>query len=205
MSKPDVDIAKQLNSKTKDELINDITKLINESNNDTESCNSDKIKAALNGFIEKYKPKPAVIKATSKDLNLIMDIFANTDENSKGYTTHGYKIRVLNEEHPFSSDDEVKYFLTNLFGYIENSNLPKDARKEDLSNFFRHYSQSTTYTPIRKPSSTELVEKSSVKTNLGGRRKTKNGKRKYKYKKRSVTKKKRNTKKTIKNINRLTI
>ena len=195
------ELTKSLNAKTKDQLIADITKLINESKDDDKSCTSNKIQSALTDFIEKYKPKPAAIKHTNKDLNLTMDIFANTNENSKGYTTHGYKIRVLNEEHPFSSDDEVKYFLTNLFGYIEDSNVSNNVRKENISNYFKPYSKTSIYSPALKKVSDELVntsKKNGKSATNGGGRKNKRRPQTYKLKKRIANKQKRSAKKTIK-------
>jgi len=138
-----------LSNKSKEELIDMLVKLIDDENKtDDGKCNSDKIKNMLNDFIDKYKPTPVAVPATSKDIDVILDVYADKNKNSKGYNIYNYKVRAVNEEYPFSTDDEVKYFLKNLFGYIENSNLPIEARKEDISNFFRSYSKTFKEIPI---------------------------------------------------------
>jgi hypothetical protein len=137
-----------LNAKTKEELIEELVKLINDENKDAGTCNSDKIKNALMSFINKYKPTPVAVPVTSKDIDIVMDVYADKDKNSKGYNIYNYKVRAANEEYPFSTDDEVKYFLKHLFGYIENTNLPIEARKEDISNFFRSYSKTFKEIPV---------------------------------------------------------
>lgn len=138
-----------LSNKSKDELIDMLVKLIDDENKTEDGkCNSDKIKNMLNDFIARYKPTPDAVPATSKDIDVILDIYADKNKNSKGYNIYNYKVRALNEEYPFSTDDQVKYFLKNLIGYIENSNLPIEGRKEDLSNFFRSYSKTFKEIPI---------------------------------------------------------
>jgi hypothetical protein len=140
-----------LSNKTKEELIEELAKLINDENKDASTCNSDKIKNALMSFINKYKPTPVAVPVTNKDIDVVIDVYADKDKNSKGYHIYNYKVRAVNEEYPFSTDDEVKYFLKHLFGYIENSNLPVEARKEDISNFFRSYSKTIKEIPILDP------------------------------------------------------
>ena len=138
-----------LSNKSKDELIDMLVKLIDDENKTEDGkCNSDKIKNMLNDFIARYKSTPDSVPATSKDIDVILDIYADKNKNSKGYNIYNYKVRALNEEYPFSTDDQVKYFLNNLIGYIENSNLPIEGRKEDLSNFFRSYSKTFKEIPI---------------------------------------------------------
>jgi len=142
-------IKESLNAKTKEELIDELVKLIDDENKtDAGTCNSDKIKNMLNGFIDKYKPTPGAVPVTSKDIDVVIDVYADKDKNSKGYHIYNYKVRAVNEEYPFSTDDEVKHFLKHLFGYIENVNLPVEARKEDMSNFFRSYSKTFKEIPI---------------------------------------------------------
>lgn len=141
-------VDKTLESKTKEQLIADIKELIKDSNNDSGECNSDKIKATLNSFIDKYTPSATPDKTTKKGLNLVMQVYADKNPNSKGYHIYDYKVKVLNEEYPFSSNDEVNYFLRHLVGYIENSNLPKNARKADITNFFRSYDKILSQNPI---------------------------------------------------------
>jgi hypothetical protein len=178
----------QLANKSKEELIEELAKLINDENKDANICNSDKIKNMLNSFINKYKPTPVSVPATSKDIDVVMDVYADKDKNSKGYNIYNYKVRALNEEYPFSTDDEVKYFLKNLFGYIENSNLPVEARKEDISNFFRSYSKTFKEIPIL-----------DAQVALGGSKRKSRAKRSQKRKHRRLSNsKKRKSSKSVK-------
>lgn len=168
-----------LENKTKEELIEELSKLVNADMKEGETCRSAEISKALTDFINKYKPAPAEVeKPTNKSLNLVMDVYTNPTENSKGYTTHGYKIRVLNEEHPFSSNDEVSYFIENLFGYIEQMRLPEDQRTREPSNFFKPYSKSTHYVPV------PYSHTANASVRQGGQRKKQKSKRAQKSKKR---------------------
>ena len=181
----------RLSNKSKDELIDMLAKLIDDENKtDAGTCNSDKIKTMLNDFIAKYKPTPAAVPVTSKDIDVILDVYADKDKNSKGYHIYNYKVRAANEEYPFSTDDEVKYFLKHLFGYIENSNLPVEARKEDISNFFRSYSKTFKEIPI-------LDAQINKKPIEGGNKRKSRAKRSQK-RKRSNTQKKRGSRKSAK-------
>jgi hypothetical protein len=176
-----------LSNKSKDELIDMLVKLIDDENKTEDGkCNSDKIKNMLNDFIARYKSTPDAVPATSKDIDVILDIYADKNKNSKGYNIYNYKVRAVNEEYPFSTDDQVKYFLKNLIGYIENSNLPIEARKEDLSNFFRSYSKTFKEIPILDAHNAR-----------GGSKRKSRAKRSQK-RKMSNTQKKRKSNKTIK-------
>ena len=180
-----------LNSKTKEELIAELATLINaENKTDAGTCNSDKIKNMLNGFIDKYKPAPVAVPVTNKDIGVVIDVYADKDKNSKGYHIYNYKVRAVNEEYPFSTDDEVKYYLKHLFGYIENSNLPVEARKEDMSNFFRSYRK----TIKEMPTLDEQINKKPIE---GGNKKKSRAKRSQK-RKLSNTQKKRGSRKSVK-------
>jgi hypothetical protein len=182
-------IKESLNAKTKEELIDELATLINEENKTEDGkCNSDKIKNMLNGFIDKYKPAPVAVPVTNKDIDFVVDVYADKDKNSKGYHIYNYKVRAANEEYPFSTDDEVKYFLKHLFGYIENTNLPIEARKEDISNFFRSYSKTFKEIPIL-----------DAQVALGGSKRKSRAKRSQKRKPRKRSNaKKRGSNKTIK-------
>lgn len=184
-------IKETLNAKTKEELVDELAKLINVETTPENTCNSDKIKNMLNDFINNYKPTPAAV--TSKDIDLVIDVYADKNKNSKGYHIYNYKVRAVNEEDPFSSDDEVKYFLKHLFGYIENSNLPVKARKADITNFFRSYRKTIKEIPILDAQ----INKTSIE---GGNKKKSSAKKsqKRKHSKRSNTRKRRVSNKTIK-------
>lgn len=183
-------IKENLNAKTKEELIEELVTLINaENKTDEGTCNSDKIKNALMSFINKYKPIPVAVPPTNKDIGVVIDVYADKDKNSKGYHIYNYKVRAVNEEYPFSTDDEVKYFLKHLFGYIENSNLPVEARKEDITNMFRSYRKTIKQMPLLDPPSNKLTE--------GGNKKKSSAKRSQK-RKTSNTQKKRGSRKSVK-------
>jgi len=182
-------IKEKLNAKTKEELIEELATLINIENKDAGTCNSDKIKNMLNGFIDKYKPTPVAVPVTNKDIGVVIDVYADKDKNSKGYHIYNYKVRAVNEEYPFSTDDEVKYFLKHLFGYIENSNLPVEARKDDISNFFRSYSKTIKEMPNVDGPSNKPIE--------GGNKKKSRAKRSQK-RKMSNAQKKRGSRKSVK-------
>ena len=186
-------IKETLNAKTKEELVDELAKLINVETTPDNTCNSDKIKNMLNDFINKYKPTPAAVPVTSKDIDLIIDVYADKDKNSKGYHIYNYKVRAVNEEYPFSTDDEVKFFLKHLFGYIENSNLPEEARKEDISNFFRSYRKTIKEIPILDAQ----INKTSIE---GGNKKKSRANRsqKRKHRKQSNNQKKRGSRKSVK-------
>ena len=182
-------IKETLNAKTKEELVDELAKLINAETTSDNTCNSDKIKNMLNAFINKYKPTPVVVPPTNKDIELVIDVYADKDKNSKGYHIYNYKVRAVNEEYPFSTDDEVKYFLKHLFGYIENSNLPVEARKEDITNMFRSYRKTIKQMPLLDPPSNKLTE--------GGNKKKSSAKRSQK-RKTSNKQKKRGSRKSVK-------
>jgi hypothetical protein len=188
-------IKETLNAKTKEELIDELAKLINAENTADNTCNSDKIKNALMSFINKYKPHQVAVPTTNKDIDVVIDVYADKDKNSKGYHIYNYRVRAVNEEYPFSTDDEVKYFLKHLFGYIENSNLPVEARKEDISNFFRSYSKTIKEIPIVEPSA--IVTRKPVE---GGRNNKSHAKQsqKRKHSKRYNARRRRGSNKTIK-------
>ena len=168
-----------LDNKPKGELIEELSKSVIADTKERETCRSAEISKALTDVINKYKPAPTEVeKPTNKSLNLVMDVYTNPNENSKGYTTHGYKIRVLNEEPPFSSNDEVSYFIENLFGYIEQMRLPQTQRTREPSNFFKPYRKSVHYVPVHYPHTT------NPSGSQGGRRKKQKSKRAQKNKKR---------------------
>lgn len=168
-----------IKNKTKGELIEELSKSVIADTKERETCRSADISKALTDVINKYKPAPTEVeKPTNKSLNLVMDVYTNPNENSKGYTTHGYKIRVLNEEPPFSSNDEVSYFIENLFGYIEQMRLPEDQRTREPSNFFKPYKKSLYYVPV------PYSHTANASGSQGGRRKKQKSKRAQKNKKR---------------------
>ena len=87
----------------------------------------------------------------------------------------------------------MKFFLKHLFGYIENSNLPVKARKEDITNMFRSYRKTIKEIPILDAQ----INKTSIE---GGNKKKSSAKKsqKHKHSKRSNTRKRRGSRKSVK-------
>lgn len=69
-----------------------------------------------------------------------IDIFGSEKKNSKGFLINDIKITPQNINSTFSSKDQVEHFLENVFGYVRNSNLPKDEQ-EPTTNFFHSYKE----------------------------------------------------------------
>lgn len=182
-----------LTNKTKEDLIEELSTLIN-----GETCKSEEIANALSGFIDNYKPVASAVKKTDKTLKLNLDIYTDTEKNSKGYTTHGYKVHMMNEEHPFTHADEVSYFINNLVGYIEQSNLPEDKRTREPTNFFKPYKKSIYHIPVINTNAAD--EKKGGRNKGNTRRKTykPNYSRKNKKQHNKATRKKPKMKKSTK-------
>lgn len=76
-----------------------------------------------------------------------IDIFGSEKKNSKGFLINDIKITPQNINSTFSSKDQVEHFLENVFGYVRNSNLPKDEQ-EPTTNFFHSYKENISLKPI---------------------------------------------------------
>ena len=77
-----------------------------------------------------------------------IDIFGSEKKNSKGFLINDIKITPQNLNSAFSSKDQVEHFLTNVFGYVKNSNLPKD-KQEPTTNFFHSYKKNIVIEPTQ--------------------------------------------------------
>ena len=76
-----------------------------------------------------------------------IDIFGSEKKNSKGFLINDIKITPQNINSTFSSKDQVEHFLENVFGYVRNSNLPKDEQ-EPTTNFFHSYKENISLKPM---------------------------------------------------------
>ena len=116
--------------------------------------------------------------------HVTIEIFGSEDENSKGFYINDYKITPHNLDKTFSPNDQVEYFLTNVFGYIKNSNLPEDKRDTEPKNFFHSYeNKMTEFEPIQKEE-----EEEEEQTTLSGGKKKRSRKQKPKSRHRKTKK-----------------
>ena len=97
-------------------------------------------KENLTTLLEEISKQPEDSNDSSTDKpHVTIEIFGSEDKNSKGFHINDYKITPHNLDKTFSPNDQVEYFLTNVFGYIKNSNLPEDERDKEPKNFFHSY------------------------------------------------------------------
>ena len=89
------------------------------------------------------------VSSTDKP-HVTIEIFGSEDENSEGFYINDYKITPHNLDKTFSPNDQVEYFLTNVFDYIKNSNLPEGKRDNDPNIFFHKYTETVTVDPTNK-------------------------------------------------------
>jgi hypothetical protein len=101
-----------------------------------------------------------------------IDIFGSEKKNSKGFLINDIKITPQNLNSTFSSKDQVEHFLTNVFDYVKNSNLPKDEQ-EPIRNFFHSYKETINIKPasVEEPASDEKSTSEDSKTAGGGKKK----------------------------------
>lgn len=124
----------------------------------------DGIRDKFSNFMKKFTRTDK--KETNKQINANVKVYASKHENSKGYSINGYKVDIENEEYPFSTADEVNYFLENLIQKTENDILnPDNTAKQDIDTFFKSYKVSIPLFSIKTDS-----KKEDMKT--GGKKKT---------------------------------
>ena len=87
--------------------------------------------------------------SSTDEPQVTIEIFGSEDENSKGFYINDYKIKTHNLDKTFSPNDQVEYFLTNVFGYIENEHKPKEEQ-QPKTNFFHSYKETVTVDPTNK-------------------------------------------------------
>lgn len=119
-------------------------------------------------------------KETNKQVNATVKVYASKKENSKGYSINGYTVDVENEEYPFSTADEVNYFLENLIENIENDILKPDNKdnkdnktKQDPNIFFKFHKVSIPIFPIKIKDQKTGGKKKTIKRNRKKHRKSK--------------------------------
>ena len=118
--------------------------------------------------------------SSTDEPQVTIEIFGSEDKNSKGFHINDYKITPHNLDKTFSPNDKVEHFLTNVFGYIKNSNKPKDEQ-DDPNNFFHSYEKKIGFEPIKK-------EKENEQPNQSGGKKKRSRKHKPKYRHRKTKK-----------------
>tara|TARA_B110000285_G_C14852009_1_gene480368 strand:+ start:11 stop:553 length:543 start_codon:yes stop_codon:yes gene_type:complete len=122
-------------------------------------------------------------KETDKKINANIKVYANKFPNSKGYSINGYKVDIENEEYPFSTADEVNYFLENLIQNTENNILkPDNPSKQDPDTFFKSYKVSIPLFPIKTDSKKEDMKTGGKKNTIKRKRKKHNKSKKNKQK-----------------------
>ena len=88
----------------------------------------------------------AVPAQSGGEPRVTIDIFGSEKKNSKGFLINDIKITPQNLNSTFSSKDQVEHFLTNVFDYVKNSNLPED-QQEPIRNFFHSYKETINIKP----------------------------------------------------------
>ena len=122
-------------------------------------------------------------KETDKTITANVKVYANNNKNSKGYSIKGYKVDIKNEEYPFSTADEVNYFLENLIQKNENDILKPDSKvKQDPDTFFKSYKVSIPLFPIKIDSKKEDMKTGGKKKTIKRKRKKHNKSKKNKQK-----------------------
>ena len=138
-------------------------------------------KRNLTTLLEVISKQPEDSNDSSTDKpHVTIEIFGSEDENSKGFYINDYKITPHNLDKTFSPNDQVEYFLTNVFGYIKNSNLPEDKRDKEPKNFFHSYEKKMIEFELTKEEKEEEEKQSGGKKKRSRNRKPKSRHRKTK-------------------------
>ena len=125
------------------------------------------------------KPVKQQDDSSTDEPQVTIEIFGSEDENSKGFHINDYKIKTHNLDTTFSPNDQVEYFLTNVFGYIKNSNLPESKRAIDPNQFFLSYDKKIGF-EATKEEKEENVNQSGGKKKRSRKHKLKSRHRKTK-------------------------
>jgi hypothetical protein len=137
-------------------------------------------KKNLTTLLEEISKQPEDSNDSSTDKpHVTIEIFGSEDANSKGFHINDYKITPHNLDKTFSPNDQVEYFLTNVFDYIKNSNLPEDKRDKKLNNIFHKYTETVTFDSTKKEEN-EQPNQSGGKKKRSRNRKPKSRHRKTK-------------------------
>ena len=117
-----------------------------------------------------------LFKPTKKDreIKTTMQFFRSNKPNNRGSHISDFRVIVNNQQMPFSSLDQVDYFLTNYIGYVENHNKknsdPTKIKDPELikKKFFNKYEKEYSHFPAeveRLFDSEKVEEKETDKNN----------------------------------------
>ena len=154
-----------------------------------------------------------LFKPTKKDreIKTTMQFFRSNKPNNRGSHISDFRVIVNNQQMPFSSLDQVDYFLTNYIGYVENHNKknsdPTKIKDPELikKKFFNKYEKEYSHFPaeVERLFDSEKQEEETNKNNekvdaagAGGKGMKKNRKTKkhVSNEKKIITKRKNNGK-----------
>ena len=124
------------------------------------------------------KPVKQQDDSSTDEPHVTIEIFGSEDENSKGFYINDYKITPHNLDKTFSPNDQVEYFLTNVFDYIKNSNLPEGERDKAPANIFHSYKKK-----MIKVEPTQKEEKKQPNQSGGKKKRSRNRKPKSRHRK----------------------
>jgi hypothetical protein len=119
---------------------------------ETDDPNATKVDAKVDAKPETDDPNATKVDAKvpaaqyGGDPHVTIDIFGSEKKNSKGFLINDITITPQNLNSAFSSKDQVEHFLTNVFDYVKNSNLPED-QQEPIRNFFHSYKETINIKP----------------------------------------------------------
>ena len=125
-----------------------------DNNNDSASAGADATGADATG---------AKAPQSGGEPRVTIDIFGSEKKNSKGFLINDIKITPQNLNSAFSSKDQVEHFLTNVFGYVKNSNLPKDEQ-QPTTNFFHSYKKNIVIEPTQSGGKKKRSRKHKLKS-----------------------------------------
>ena len=125
-------------------------------------------------------------KKQGKEVEIIVKTYPTAYKNRKGNYIGDSIIQIKKKELPFSSFDQVDFYLNNLSKIYRNEDKDLDKQKES-SELIPSFEQRLKYIPIKE-----------IEKKRGGRRKTQH-KSKPKKKSKRTTKKKGN-KSTLRNV-----
>tara|TARA_B110000091_G_C13803548_1_gene471422 strand:+ start:621 stop:1187 length:567 start_codon:yes stop_codon:yes gene_type:complete len=150
----------------------------------------EKIKSSLNEWmIDIFTPDK---KENSNAINTKIRYYTTARPNNKGSYVSDFDVIVNNKQVPFSSLDQVDYFLANLVGLAENEQLldgnPLKMKSNVYNSYFEKEIPMSFHTIKRNPD--KINDKDEVK---GGKQ------RKTKIKKSNRTKSKKSRTQTRKN------
>ena len=172
-----------------------LEKVLNEKTNENKDENKDdivnitQVLDSLKQKLENFEKNTDLPKGEPK---INIKIFGSETPNSKGFFINDVKIVPQNLDEVTSSNDQVKHFLTNLVGYIENNTLEdSDDQKKPIESFFHHANEEMLLQLFNSNAEKSDDTGNTVDTgNTGGGKKRKRRTRKRKQKNRGTRNKK---------------